>query len=146
MKKRLLWIEDDAFALGALVSGLRKTGWDIVTATTEAEAITIIDQGQHWDVILLDIIIPEQENPTQESLLRGRPRPFIGLDVLTRINNRYGAGRPPVVAITKVTDERVRQRLSELHVDKILTKGGLVPKEVEGAVKQVSGSDGAENG
>jgi len=146
MKKRLLWIEDDAFALRALVSGLRKTGWDIVTVTTEAEAITIIDQDQHWDVILLDIIIPQEENPTQEFLLRGIVSPFSGLDVLTFINKKYGDKRPPVVAITKVTDERVRQRLSELHVDKILTKGGLVPKEVEGAVKQVSGSDGADNG
>jgi CheY-like chemotaxis protein len=145
MKKRLLWIEDDASELHALVSGLGKTGWDIETATTEAEANTIIDRGEHWDAILLDIILPEEENPTQESLLKEHARPFIGLDLLTRINNKYGASRPPVVAITKVTDEVVRQRLNELKADRILTKGSLVPKEVTDAVRQLVRSDGSES-
>lgn len=144
MNKRLLWIEDDASALGALVSGLRKDGWEIVTATSEEEAYQRLAKDDKWDAILLDIILPERENPTEQSLYLPARRQLIGLDVLTHINEHYSERRPPVIVLTKVANDAVHERLAELDVTQILVKGSLTPQKVTEAVHKAIGSGGSE--
>ena len=64
-KPRLLLVEDDRATYAALRGILTQRGWEVVIATTVAEALEAIKS--ELDAIILDLILPDGEG---EVLLR----------------------------------------------------------------------------
>lgn len=80
--KRLLIIEDDSTIKTALFRALTKIGYSITTATTKAEAFTWINSQAEWDVILLDLQLPDGNS----------------LDLISEVKKRNAS--TPVVVLT----------------------------------------------
>jgi DNA-binding response OmpR family regulator len=55
-RKRILAVDDDANALGALRQMLAQRGYDVTTATSGEDALEKIGSG--FDLFLLDVIMP----------------------------------------------------------------------------------------
>ena len=91
-KPRLLLVEDDRATYAALRGILTQRGWEVVVATTVAEALEAIKS--ELDAIILDLILPDGEG---EVLLR---------------QLREESRRVPVAVTTGVTDA---QRIAEVQ-------------------------------
>ncbi|MET0291807.1 MAG: ATP-binding protein [Steroidobacteraceae bacterium] len=55
---RLLFVEDDALVAEVVASALRGAGFDIVRARTADEALALIREGQTFDAVFSDIVMP----------------------------------------------------------------------------------------
>jgi DNA-binding response OmpR family regulator len=74
---RVLLVEDDAGVAGALASGLRGRGWELVHAATGAEAIA---RAHGIDLVLLDLGLPDMDGMDVCRTLRaGSDVPIIAL-------------------------------------------------------------------
>lgn len=80
--KRLLIIEDDPTTKTALFRALTKIGYSITTATTKAEANTWITSQAEWDIILLDLQLPDGN----------------GMELISEVKKRNAA--IPVIVLT----------------------------------------------
>jgi DNA-binding response OmpR family regulator len=81
---RVLLVEDDAGVAGALASGLRRRGWELVHATTGAEAVA---RARGVDLVLLDLGLPDMD----------------GMDVCRTLR---GGSDVPIIALTARGDAR----------------------------------------
>jgi DNA-binding response OmpR family regulator len=74
---RVLLVEDDAGVAGALASGLRRRGWELVHAATGAEAVA---RTHGVDLVLLDLGLPDMDGMDVCRTLRaGSDVPIIAL-------------------------------------------------------------------
>jgi PAS domain S-box-containing protein len=71
----ILVVEDDALTRNYVVSQLASLGYKIVSASTGAEALALVDQGATFDLLFADIIMPGGLNGRQlaEALAKRRP-------------------------------------------------------------------------
>ena len=56
--KKLLLVDDDAFLRDMYAIKFGESGYDVHTAETAHQALTLINQSPDFDVILLDMIMP----------------------------------------------------------------------------------------
>ncbi len=126
----ILWIEDEALKLKGLVRPLIKSG-DVVTfAFTKAESIEIL-RNQSFDLIILDIIIPDDGSSSKKPKLND----FEGIELLrilkeTRCNI-------PVVVLTVVDDEEAIDIINKLGARKTLRKGSYLPSDLKKEVDRI---------
>lgn len=55
---RLLLIDDDAFLRDMYAKKFTDSGYEVAVAESAANALTIVEQDQTFDVILLDMVMP----------------------------------------------------------------------------------------
>lgn len=97
---RLLMIEDDATIAEPLADGLRRAGFDIVTAATATEGLRLADDA---DLVLLDLGLPDLD----------------GSEVCRRIRER---SMTPIIVVTARGDEIDRVLLLESGADDYVVK------------------------
>ena len=99
---RVLLVEDDASAAGALRAVLTRRGWDVTIAATVADALERLDRKPHC--LVLDLMLPDGS----------------GLDVLERLR---AAGQPlRVIVTTGADDAALLKRVRQYEPDAILRK------------------------
>jgi EAL domain-containing protein (putative c-di-GMP-specific phosphodiesterase class I)/ActR/RegA family two-component response regulator len=70
---RVLLVDDDEFLLSIMLSGLREIGvGEVVTATNGEHALSLLEQGDVFDVILTDLNMPEMDGIELMRHLSGR--------------------------------------------------------------------------
>src|SRR5579872_6240638 len=69
-----LLVDDDPRNIFALSSALERRGMKVLTATTGAEAITLIEQTPDLAIVLMDIMMPEMDGYQTIELIRKNPR------------------------------------------------------------------------
>ena len=121
-KPRVLVVEDDVNVVQGLVSGLRRSGFDVTVAmdgTTGAE----LALDASFDLVVLDLMLPEQSGFDVLAAMRGRvSTPVIVLSARTELQARldsFSAGAVDYVAKPFFIEElvaRVQARLA-LHED-----------------------------
>lgn len=72
--KRLLLVDDDIRNLYSLSAVLEECGFEIATASTGIEAIEVLNSEQHFDLVLMDIMMPEMDGLQATEQLRKDPR------------------------------------------------------------------------
>jgi two-component system phosphate regulon response regulator PhoB len=72
-KKRILAVDDDPSALGALRQILAQKGYDVVTAP-DAEAAVDLLESEEIDLALLDVALPGMSGYELCRLIRAHPR------------------------------------------------------------------------
>lgn len=82
--KRILAVDDDATALAALRQILVNKGYVVTPAATGEEAVAIVERGDRFDLILLDVALPGMS----------------GFDVCRRIRDHESARHVPVIFLT----------------------------------------------
>lgn len=88
MKRKVLLIDDDADTLKTYADILTAEGYEVTTASSGEEALAIID-GDPPDVILLDLLLPDQN----------------GIDVARTLAQRTDVKHIPIVVVTALTTQ-----------------------------------------
>ncbi len=105
-QRSALVVEDDMTSLNTLAAILRLNGWTVQTAASCAEAMRVLDGGEPFDAVILDLMLPDGS----------------GSDVLERIRRE---GRPTRVTVTTAASDPAK-----LDQVKRLNPDGLVMKPI----------------
>ncbi|MGH9764906.1 MAG: response regulator, partial [Blastocatellia bacterium] len=70
---RILVIDDDSLMGEALLTTLSRIGFNVELARTGAEGLQRLMNGEHFDMLLLDLMLPELDGWTVLSRVRGTP-------------------------------------------------------------------------
>ncbi|HEX8823189.1 MAG TPA: diguanylate cyclase [Archangium sp.] len=92
---RVLLVDDSAIALQVIGSQLQESGLDVVTTTSPREALGLATEGgQPFDLLILDVMMPEMNGHELTRLLRGHAR----------------TANTPILLLTSLdsTDDRVK--------------------------------------
>ncbi len=81
---KILVIDDEPINLQILISQLTKENYSVQFFTTGQEALSIINSGEEFDLVLLDVMMPV----------------ISGFDVCKKIREKYSAHELPVVLLT----------------------------------------------
>jgi DNA-binding response OmpR family regulator len=100
---RLMLVEDDDRVAAALVDGLRRQSIDVVRASTAKAAMERIGDGSSYDVVLLDLVLPDGD----------------GMHVCRQIR---ALSDVPIIMVTARTDMRTRVHGLHLGADDYVTK------------------------
>jgi DNA-binding response OmpR family regulator len=100
---RLMLVEDDDRVAAALMDGLRRQSIEVVRASTGHQALAEVGDGTGFDVILLDLGLPDGD----------------GLGVCRRIRELADV---PIIMVTARTDMRTRVHGLHLGADDYVTK------------------------
>ncbi len=68
----ILLVEDEEGLRGLNARGLASRGYTVCEASNGAEALALIDAGQHVDLVVSDVVMPEMDGPTLWKELRRR--------------------------------------------------------------------------
>lgn len=68
----ILLVEDEEGLRGLNARGLASRGYTVCEASNGVEAVALIEQGQHVDLVVSDVVMPEMDGPTLLKELRKR--------------------------------------------------------------------------
>lgn len=138
--KRVLWIEDDYYAIKGLVRPLEKSGFQIDVATSASGGYHKLSNRQAYDLIVVDLILPLSDDASS-------PPP----EVAAWLNEQYsGIGllrwlmqdpkiECPVLVLSVVQDPISIYSLEGLGLAGSLLKRGLLPSRVKEEVFRLLG-------
>lgn len=113
--KHILFVEDD-HAISEMYSRiLIKNGYKVDFAYDGPEGLQKAN-AKHYDLILLDIMMPE----------------MTGLEVLERLRGEDGSGSPDtkIVILTNFAQDETSEKAQEDHADGFIVKADVVPSQL----------------
>lgn len=124
MSKTILIIEDDNFLQGLEATKLKKEGFDILTASNSVEAFKIIDSKTRFDLILLDLLLPEVD----------------GFMILEKIRQNKDFLSIPVIVFSNLSEEKDIKRATKLGISEFMVKSNFTLDELAKRVRSLIGS------
>jgi DNA-binding response OmpR family regulator len=115
--KKILVVEDERMIAKPLAMKLSLSGFEVKNAYDGEEALSMM-QGEKFDIILLDLMMPKVD----------------GFDVLKELKNR-GDGTPVIIA-TNLNAEKDVSRVLELGVTNYYVKSDTTLDEIVENVKR----------
>lgn len=116
--KKILIVEDEKPMVLALELKLKNAGFKTKTASNGAEALDILAK-EKFDVVLLDLVLPEKDGFAVLSEMRGR-----------------GDGTP-VIVLSNLGQKEDVERAKELGADDYFVKAETPITEIIGHIKNV---------
>lgn len=129
---RILWVEDEAQKINGLVRPLIKDNHIIEIANDKKEALFKLNKFK-YDLILLDIIIPEGVDGLPE-----RIDPYEGLNLLIKIKELFD-DTLPILVLSVVNDKEIINKIREIGVSMMLKKGTLLPSILKKHIYDILG-------
>ena len=120
-KARVLLVEDDHFMRRACEAGLRRRGFEVVSAADGEEGLRMAGSEPHPDVILLDLLMPKVH----------------GLAVLRGLKEGRATADIPVVVLSNSSREEDRERALESGAAGYHVKGDLSLTALAAHVKRL---------
>ena len=117
MAQRLLLVEDDASVREAVSLVLERSGYEVASVSDGAEALLTFGDGSHFDLVVLDVMLPSVN----------------GFDVCRAVRNRSGV---PIVMLTARADKRDVVTGLEMGADDYVTKP-FEPTELTARIRAV---------
>ncbi len=90
--RTVLLVDDDPRNIFALSSALERRGMNVLTATTGAEAIQIIEETPALAIVLMDIMMPEMDG--YQTIEKIRQQPGLSPPADHRLDRQGDEGRP----------------------------------------------------
>ncbi|NPA09940.1 MAG: response regulator [Chlorobi bacterium] len=94
MNKKILIVDDDPRNIFALKLTLKARGYQIESSTMAQEAIEVLNKDNHFDVVLMDMMMPEMD----------------GYEAIKMIKNTPSISNIPVIAVTAQAMPEDRQK------------------------------------
>ncbi|MCK9592271.1 MAG: response regulator [Methanoregula sp.] len=131
-KCNLLWIEDDAVTIAALMKPLTEEAGCIVTNVRDFEAAKEIISKDQFDLIILDIIIPSgRKFSSSDEINATLKEEYFGIQFLKTLSS----DSPPVIVVTVVNDPEIIEKIRKIPcVKDTFDKGGLLPSVLKKSV------------
>src|SRR5256884_2871916 len=142
---RILLVDDDPVNQVVALGLLRRRGWQAVAAGNGREALRIL-AGQSFDLILMDLQMPEMDGYQTASVIRqieAQSSSASGARETTdAVGERTGqrGGRVPIIALTTASQPGVREKCLSAGMDDYLTKP-VSPAELYAAVEKYLGGN-----
>lgn len=124
-----IWLIEDEPSLVSLYSvALAKVG-QVTTATNQTEAEALIQavttaNGKKPDIILLDLILPEQPNAPLNFGLR------VGFRLLEQLKQQASLRAVPVIVMTNLDSAEDRLQAKHLGAKDYIIKSNIEPKAI----------------
>ncbi|PIS10172.1 MAG: hypothetical protein COT73_10820 [Bdellovibrio sp. CG10_big_fil_rev_8_21_14_0_10_47_8] len=118
MKHRILIVDDDELNSTAFAKRLERKGFSTKVLTSANQAMDILNM-ECFDLVLLDIVMPEMD----------------GLTLLKKIRERYPQEELPVVMVTMIDDSTDVLDAFELGANDYITK----PISIDAAAARIQG-------
>jgi CheY-like chemotaxis protein len=120
--KTILFIEDDKPIAEMYARVLEREGFTVEYAYNGAEGLHKA-QSKHYDLILLDIMMPEMS----------------GIEVLKLLRGDDGKGSPDtkIVILTNLAQDKTSQEALKSQADGYIIKADIVPSQLAGIVKKL---------
>ena len=140
-ENRILWIEDDFYAIKGLVRPLQNEGFLFDIAQSALEAY---HKGQVWksyDLILVDLILPSNNVSDQvPSVVQSWEfnSEYLGIEVVKWLLTEVKA-ECPVVILSVVRDPISRFNLHNIGVAGYILKRGLLPSTLRDGILGILG-------
>lgn len=83
-KRQILVVDDEPVNLKVLKNHLERAHYEVTLANDGHEALELIEQGQHFDLVLLDVMMPRMS----------------GYEVCLKIREKYMLSEMPVIMVT----------------------------------------------
>jgi CheY-like chemotaxis protein len=128
MPKTIVWIEDDVDIISPVIRPLERAGYRIICLRTAREVFDNVQKLLNADLILLDMLLPD--GGVSMELSR-----YTGLDIFRELKTKYHLSTP-VVALTVVAREEVRDMLRDLGIADIIRKP-VRPSELKERIERV---------
>jgi CheY-like chemotaxis protein len=104
--RTVLLVDDDPRNIFALSSALERRGMNVLTATTGAEAITLIEETPALAIVLMDIMMPEMD----------------GYQTIEKIRQNRAYRRLPIIALTAKAMKGDREKCLQAGASDYLAK------------------------
>lgn len=132
MKMRLLWIEDDYYAIRGLVRPLRKIGFQVDEALSAVDGYKKALRWRDYDLIIVDLIMPltDSDEPLPAEVESWKREEYAGIGLLRWLRIDLGA-ECPILVLSVIADPVSKFGLEGLHLDSVLLKRGLLPSVVK---------------
>ena len=140
MAKRILWIEDDYYAIKGLVRPLEKAGLTIDAATSAYDGYL---KAQHWQayvLIIVDLILPlsNGDPALPEKVTAWQREEYVGVGLLKWLLSDLKV-KCPVLLLSVVRHPTHTFQLENLGLAGYLPKRGLLPSRVKADIFQLLG-------
>jgi CheY-like chemotaxis protein/signal transduction histidine kinase len=106
VNRTVLLVDDDPRNIFALSSALERRGMNVLTATTGAEAITLIEETPSLAIVLMDIMMPEMD----------------GYQTIEKIRQNRAYRRLPIIALTAKAMKGDREKCLQAGASDYLAK------------------------
>lgn len=113
-KHSILIVDDDAFLLEMYSIKFKEKGFDVHTATSSGDALTLLKDGLKPDVITIDVVMPTMD----------------GLELLNEIKSKKLAPQALVTMLTNQSHPENIDKANEYGADGYITKASTIPSEV----------------
>ncbi len=135
MHKRILWIEDDYYAIKGLVRPLEKNGFQVDAATSAIEGYHKASSWQRYDLIVVDLILPlsDDEQDLPEKVSAWRYEEYVGVGLLKWLLTDLKV-TCPVMLLSVVRHPMHTFQLGQMGLASYLPKRGLLPSQVKAEV------------
>jgi CheY-like chemotaxis protein len=120
--KSILFVEDDHFISEMYSQILKQAGFELDFAYTGTTALAMAQQGS-YDLILLDIMLPE----------------MTGIEVLSKLRGPDGNGLPKtkIIVLTNLAQDAASEAAVRKQADGYLIKADVVPSKLLELIKTV---------
>jgi len=142
-RARILLVDDDPVNQMVALGLLRRHGWHAVAAANGKEALKIL-AGQSFDLILLDLQMPEMDGFQTASMIRQKeaqisspPNPQKSTDAIREQADQH-VGRIPIIALTTASQPGVREKCLAAGMDDYLNKP-VSPRELYAIIEKYLG-------
>ncbi len=120
MKKKILLVEDDPFLVDIYSTKLKKAGFKIEVVRDGSLVLDKLKEVRP-DLVVLDIVLPN----------------FNGWEVLTKIQQKFGANKFKIIILSNLGQKSDIQRGLSLGAVKYLIKARYTPSEIVEEIKKV---------
>ena len=120
--KTILFVEDDKLIAEMYARTLKNSGFTVDFAYDGAEALVRAGQ-MHYDLILLDIMMPEKT----------------GIEVLDELRGPDGTGYPDtkIIVLTNLAQDKTSQEALRAQADGYIIKADIVPSQLASLISKV---------
>lgn len=119
MGKKIILVEDETNIRSMYSTVLQEDGYEVVEISEGKRALEELESSD-WDLLLLDIMLPKLD----------------GIELLKRLKSNPATKDKPVLILTNLKDDSIKDEALKLGANEFLVKSGLVPGDIVLAVKK----------